>query len=57
MLEQNAIKIETEALANFYEQNPNFDVLNFDFYDKGAISELNLPEGDTRLTALATTGV
>ena len=46
MPEQNAMKIENKALANFYEQNPDFDVLNFDFYDQEAISGLNLSEND-----------
>jgi|GEM_PF-3068629 len=40
------MRINSELLTSFYEQNPNFDILNFDFYDQEAISKLNLLEGD-----------
>jgi hypothetical protein len=44
------IQNNNELLTSFYEQNPNFDILNFDFFDEGAeseIPELNTPESDT----------
>ncbi len=40
------LKINDPALGNFYKNNPNFDILDFDFHDKEDVSKLKIAKAN-----------
>ena len=37
---EDKIKIQNKALKPFFDQNPDFNILHFDFHDKEGMSHL-----------------
>lgn len=46
----NTIKITDPTLDSFYKNNPDFDVLTFDFHNKESLAGLSIPESDKNET-------